>query len=185
MTNQVIENIMTRRSVRRYEARQVEESLMAKVLECAINAPSALNQQPWQVRCVQNPEVLNKINDEFRSWARDKNLPGSASRAAEADFSVFHHAPSLIVVAADKDNHYSHGDCGMLAQNIMLSAHSLGLGTCVIGNIKRVAENSADWFRTTMNIDDGYEVVFGIAIGYPAETPAPKVKDSSKAEIIR
>lgn len=184
-TNSVIDCIKTRRSVRRYRKEQIDKGLLEIVLECALSSPSALNKQPWQVRVIQNETVLSEINKQFVEWAsKQRNLQGSAKRAAEEGFSVFHHAPTLIVVARDKNNHYSAGDCGMLAQNIMLSAHSLGLGACVIGNVATVANVSPSLFFQTMNIPKDYEVAFGIAIGYPDETPDEKPRDTTKIEWI-
>ena len=184
--NSVLENIYTRRSVRKYESKQVADDLLEQVLESALWTPSALNKQPWQVRVVQSPKLLREINNRFVEWAaKQKGLQGSAARASEEDFSVFHHAPTLIVVFRDKNNHYSAGDCGMLAQNVMLSAHSLGLGSCVIGNVATVFSLCPKWFLEEMNVSDDYEVSFGIAIGYPAENPPQKPRDKDKFELIR
>jgi nitroreductase len=182
--NQVINNIVSRRSVRKFKKEQINNEILATVLNCGIHAPSAMNRQPWAVRVVQNNEILNKINQDFIDWAKGKELQGSAARASETGFSVFHHCPTLIVIAADIENHYSKGDCGALAQNISLAAESLNIGTCVIGNVAAVI-NRSEHLREVLQIPDTYEVVFGIAIGYKNEEPASKPRDENKIIFVR
>ena len=63
MENAVIENIMARRSIRKYKAEPVDRETMAKILECGINAPSGMNRQSWEVRVVDNPELLNEMKE--------------------------------------------------------------------------------------------------------------------------
>ncbi len=183
MKETMIEQILTRRSIRKYRDEQVGRDKLNQIIECALLTPSALNKQPWQVRIIQQKDIMANINQTFVEWARGKDLPGSAARANEVGFSVFHHAPTLIVVAADKDNHYAEGDCGMLAQNIMLSAHILDLGSCTIGNVANII-NTSTTLRSALNIGDEYKVLFGIAIGYPAEKPEPKPRDRDKFQWI-
>lgn len=184
--NEVVKAILDRRSIRAYKPQQVEEGQLDTIVQCAINAPSALNKQSWQVRVVQNAELLNAINNRFVENAKGKKLEGSAAKAQEPGFSVFHGAPTLIVVARDKSNDYSAVDCGLLAQNILLSAQSMNIGTCVIGNMARILNdpNSKD-FLEAMQIPDTYEVVFGIALGYKNESPEAKPRDITKVQYVK
>ena len=61
--NTVIETIMTRRSVRKYQPQAVNRDTMQVIVECGINAPNAINRQAWEVRIVDNPEVIKKLTD--------------------------------------------------------------------------------------------------------------------------
>ncbi|MFR9166289.1 MAG: nitroreductase family protein [Dysgonomonas sp.] len=184
--NEVYETIMKRRSIRAYKAEQVPQEKLDSVMKCAIYAPSALNRQPWEVRVVQSAELLAKMNKRFVEQAKGKNLQGSASRAQEAGFNVFHGAPTLIVVARDKNNPYSAVDCGLLAQNVLLSAYSLNLGTCVIGNTASLLNNPSNKdLLQALDLPDTHEVAFGIAIGYPNETPDAPQRDTNKVKYIK
>jgi nitroreductase len=182
--NAIINNILARRSVRQFTEKQISDEILNTILNCGINAPSAMNKQPWAIRVVQNSKILYAINQEFINWAKGKQLQGSASHASEPNFSVFHHSPTLVVVAADVENHYSKGDCGMFAQNVMLAAESLGIGTCVIGNITAAIEHS-EHLKKALQIPENYEVMFGIAVGYKAESPDVKLKNKDKVQWIR
>ncbi|MFV0311695.1 MAG: nitroreductase family protein [Dysgonomonas sp.] len=184
--NAVVEAIMSRRSIRSYKPEQITPEQLDTIVKCAINAPSALNRQSWEVRVIQNADLLSRINNSFVEKAKGKNLQGSAARAQEPGFSVFHGAPTLIIVGKDKSNPYSAVDCGLLAQNILLSAESMNIGTCTIGNMAGILNDpdSKDFLKE-INMPDTHEVVFGIAAGYKNESPDAKPRDESKVQYIR
>ena len=166
MENSVITNILTRRSIRKYKQQQIPTEVLNRILDCAVMSPSALNKQPWQVRIIQDEKLLTDVNDTFIRWAKGK------------------HAPTLIIVAADKTNHYAPIDCGILAQTIMTAAHSLGIGSCVIGSMAQATDSDKHIKNEVLAIDDDHTVIFGIALGYADETPIVKDRDRSKIRLI-
>ncbi|EGK03179.1 nitroreductase family protein [Dysgonomonas gadei] len=184
--NAVVEAIMSRRSIRSYKPEQITPEQLDTIVKCAINAPSALNKQSWEIRVIQSADLLSRINNSFVEKAKGKSLQGSAARAQEPGFSVFHGAPTLIIVGKDKSNPYSAVDCGLLAQNILLSAESMNIGTCTIGNMAGILNDpdSKDFLKE-INMPDTHEVVFGIAVGYKNESPDAKPRDESKVQYIR
>ncbi|MFV0469272.1 MAG: nitroreductase family protein [Dysgonomonas sp.] len=185
-SNAVVETIMNRRSIRSYKPEQIKPEQLDSIIQCAINAPSALNRQSWEVRVIQNPDLLNRINKSFVEKSKGKTLQGSAARAQEPGFSVYHGAPTLIIVGKDKSNPYSAVDCGLLAQNILISAESMNIGTCVIGNMANILNDpDAKHFLKEINLPDSHEVAFGIAIGYKNELPEAKPRDTSKVQYIK
>lgn len=177
---------MSRRSIRSYKPEQITPEQLDTIVKCAINAPSALNKQSWEIRVIQSADLLSRINNSFVEKAKGKSLQGSAARAQEPGFSVFHGAPTLIIVGKDKSNPYSAVDCGLLAQNILLSAESMDIGTCTIGNMAGILNDpdSKDFLKE-INMPDTHEVVFGIAVGYKNESPDAKPRDESKVQYIR
>lgn len=184
--NEVVEAIKNRRSIRSYKPEQIDQTQLDTIIDCGINAPSALNRQSWEVRVIQNADLLKRINDSFVEKAKGKELKGSAARSQEPGFSVFHGAPTLIIVAKDKSNPYSAVDCGLLAQNILLSAESMNIGTCTIGNMTSILNDpDAKEFLKEINIPDTHEVAFGISIGYKNESPEAKPRDTSKVQYIK
>lgn len=184
--NEVVEAIKNRRSIRSYKPEQIDQTQLDTIIDCAINAPSALNKQTWEVRVIQNADLLKRINDSFVEKAKGKNLQGSASRSQEPGFSVFHGSPTLIIVGREKNNSTSFVDCGLLAQNILLSAESMNIGTCTIGNMASILNDpDAKEFLKEINMPDTHEVAFGIAIGYKNESPEAKPRDASKVQYIK
>ncbi|GLB50431.1 nitroreductase [Neptunitalea lumnitzerae] len=181
----ILNNILTRRSIRKYTDQQVSKELLDTIMKSAIFAPSALNKQPWEVRVIQNKEVLTEINNRFLKYAEGKEFQGSASRWREPSFSIFHNSPTLIVIARDSSNSYSMLDCGIILQNILLSAHAMDLGTCPIGSLVPVLtlpENKD--ILELLNIPEGYEVAINVALGYPAEQPTAPKRYAERVKII-
>ncbi|KAA6348932.1 FMN reductase [NAD(P)H] [termite gut metagenome] len=161
----VYENIMSRRSIRSYKPEQVSKAQLDTIIKCAINAPSAGNGQSWQVRVIQSQDLMNRI------------------REVNSGFS--YGAPSLIVVAKDKNSAISSADCGLLTQNILLMAEAMDLGTVVLGNMGGIPNNpDAKDIIEALALPDTHEVLFAIAIGYKNESPEARERDASKVQYI-
>lgn len=185
-TDVVVENIMSRRSIRSYKPEQIKAEELEKILECGINAPSGLNKQTWEVRVIQNPEFIAEINQGFVNYAASLQMEGSASRSQEAGFSVFHGAPTVILVASNNTT-YSAVDCGLLGQNILLSAEAMNIGTCVVGGVTAYL-NTPDAKANIVprfNLPEGFEPLYTIVMGYKNESPNAKPRDKSKIQYIK
>ena len=185
-TQAILDNMLTRRSIRKYTEQQVSQEQIDTIMKSAIFAPSALNKQPWEIRVIQNPKILAEINQRFLNFAEGKEMQGSAAKYREPGFSIFHHAPTLIVMAIDKSNPTAKLDAGISLQNILLSAHALNLGTCPLGSLVtalNLPENQD--ILKLLNIPEGYEVGINIALGYPAENPKAPIRYSEKVKIIK
>ena len=166
-TEAVIENIMNRRSIRDYKPDQIAPDTIDVILQAAINAPSARNLQPWEVRVIRDENIMNQIR-------------------AINEKACFN-APVLIVVAYDTANSYAAFDCGLLTQNILLSAEAFGLGTCVLGNAARLLNSGTpeiDEIVKLLDIPEGYEIIVGIALGHKNQFPDAKPRETNKARVI-
>ena len=92
LDNPVINTIMSRRSIRSYIDKPVEHEKLAAIVKCGINAPSGSNRQPWQIRVVENQELLAQVNEVFkkefaRQILRDRNFK-----------NMFRNAPNIILI---------------------------------------------------------------------------------------
>ena len=134
--NAVIENIMARRSIRQYKDGPVARETMQTILECGINAPSGQNKQSWEVRVVDNPEVMKEIIG-LMAAANPQVEPGMIK-------GCFRGAPTMVFIANDPSYDFSVIDCGLLSQNIMLSGWSLGVGSVCLGSPIRFLRNSPE-----------------------------------------
>lgn len=159
--------ILSRHSIRKYKSQQVPKDILDIIIKSGINAPSAKNNQPWEIRVVQNRDLLEKI----------KSTGGS-----------FYDSPTLIIIAHDTTNPYGEFDCGLLSQNIMLSAESFNLGTCALGNLARAINNNtpeAASVREELNFSPGYKTILAISLGQKDEFPAAKARDTSKVKFLQ
>lgn len=177
----VIETIMARRSIRNYLNKPVEHEKLAIVAKCGINAPNALNQQPWAVRVVENQDFIKETTEIFK-----KEMPEQAKR--DANFkNMYRNAPNIIVVATPKGDSWGLLNAGLLGENMMIAAKALGLGTCCLGSAARFLQDSEACkpYLAKLNLPKDYEICYVLAIGYPDEAPEARPRDESKIEYIK
>jgi nitroreductase len=146
----VLEVIRTRRSIRRYTAGPIPEADISRILEAGRWAPSADNSQPWTFIVLRSPEMRRKLADTL-PWG------GFLSQAALG----------VAVVVDETVSSHAVEDGGAATQNMLLEAHSLGLGACWIGTCGSAYEASA---KKILRVPAGKRLLSVIAIGYPAET---------------
>lgn len=132
----VIETIMSRRSIRKYKPKAVEREKMQTIVECGINAPNGMNKQSWEVRVVDNPEFINGLTEIFK-----KENPKAAERPGFQN--MFNNAPTVVFIANDPAYDMSQIDCGLLGENMILSAWSMGIGSCCLGGPVRFMKSPA------------------------------------------
>ncbi len=175
----VIETIMTRRSVRDYKDEAVNREQMAKVIECGIYAPSAMNMQPWAVRVVDDKTFLDGVTE-----IAVKQNPKLKEQANFRNF--FRNAPTVAFIACPEESYSGEYDCGLLSENMMLSAWSMGIGSCCLGSVVPVMNSEeAKPYMERLQLPEGYKLQVAIAFGYPAgDAPAAPERDSSKAYYV-
>jgi nitroreductase len=149
----VIDAIRGRRSIRKFQDRPIQEEELDLLIECAILSPNAGNQQAWQFALITSPEVKKMLL---------KFAPG-----------IFRNPPAIILVCAKEEKTDAESkltymaDCAIAAQNIMLAAYGLGIGSCPIFSYSKTA------WKEILGIPGGIEPYIAITLGYPAESPAP------------
>jgi nitroreductase len=165
------EAIYGRRAVRAYTAEPVPEELIRRLLDCAVQAPSAMNEQPWAFAIVEGAPLLDRLAARAKAYVLD-TMPADGplaqlrSAITEPDYHLFHHAAALIVLCARFDGPFVATDCALAAQNLMLAAHDLGLGTCWIGLAR-------DWLglpgvKAELGIPADHSPIAPIVVGKPA-----------------
>lgn len=177
--NPVIEAILSRRSIRKYLDKQVEHEKLEQLARCGIAAPNGMNQQPWAVRVVENQDFIKGTTEIFK-----KANPEQVKR--DANFkNMYRNAPNLIVVATPSGR--GQIEAGLLGENIMLAAYSMGLGTCCLGGPVRFLQTNENCkpYVKMLNLPEGYEICYILAVGYPDEKPEAKPRDESKIEYIK
>ena len=174
--NEVIETILTRRSIRAYKDQAVPKELLDQVLECGVWAPNAINAQQWEVRVVMSEEWINSATAAAKEAA--KGTPAEAQFNDPSFKNLFRNAPAVIFIG-HKPGAYTPVDCGLMAGNIMLAAKSLGLGTvCMASPVRTFLLTEAGASHlTSLGFSEGYEPLICIGIGYPDEEPAAKPRN--------
>lgn len=178
LKNQVVETIMTRRSVRQYKPQAVEREKMQTIVKCGINAPNAMNKQPWEVRVVDNADYINGVTELYK-----KANPKAAEDPAFKN--MFRNAPTVVFIGHDTKSESSPFDCGLLAENMMISAWSMGIGSCCLGSPARFMKTpEAAEYLQKLGFSEGYELLYCIGFGYPDEAPAAKPREAAKVKFV-
>ena len=181
----VLENIMTRVSVRQFTDEPVAKADLETILKAGLQAPSAMNKQDWQVRIVTNQEMLNTLSGFMLSTEMGK---GMAERLNGKN--AFANAPAVAFVAAETGEdatRWSSVDTALLSENMLLTIHALGLGAtyqAAPAAMINQSQEAKDFLKTTFGFPENTELINIIIIGHPAETPAVKDRDQSKGRII-
>lgn len=177
-TNHVIETIMARRSIRQYKPQPVNRDTLQLILKCGINAPNGQHKESWQVRVVDNPDFINGLTEIYK-----KENPKAAERPGFKN--IFNNAPTVVFIAYDTSYDLSQIDCGLMGENIILAAQSMGIGSCCLGApIRFMNSPAAAEYLKKLDLPKTHKLLYAIALGYPDEAPAAKPRDMSKVKFI-
>jgi nitroreductase len=173
---ELMDAIQQRRAVRDYRQEPVSGAVLQQLIMAAIWAPSAMNGQPWHFSAVTDRVLLDKISERSKTWLLANEAPTGEDTALRSmlqdqDSHILHHAPALIVIAAEGGKRWTAEECALVAQNLMLAAAELGLGTCWIG-LAQDWLNSPDG-RKMVGLKPTDQVVAPIVVGHPRTVPPP------------
>ena len=138
--------IMARRSIRQYTDRAISRDTLQRILTCGVNAPNGQNRQAYELRIIDNPQLLQEISDAVASDTEVRMRRGAST--------IFAGAPCVIFIARDTTYDISAIDCGLLGENIILQA-------CAP-------------YLQRMGFSADYELLYCIVMGYAAESPEAK-----------
>lgn len=193
--NEIINGIMTRRSIRKYQPQQITDDELNVILQAGVYAPNAGSRQSALIVACQNKTInteLGKINQSCfhgnMSTATayiSKEQPSIADDTALKD--GFYGAPTVLTLFAPKNFLYSVADCAVMGQNIMLAAYSLGIGSCMVMRAEDTFSSElGQKLQKEWGIDETYEAKAHITLGYPAgEVTYVKPRKENRIKVVR
>lgn len=176
--NSTVEAIISRRTIRSFEETPLPREVIEKLLECAMWAPSGRNSQACHVRVLTDKKALDRLNTDFKNkvgW----DTPAYTRWEVNP---VYQGAPAMFFIFA-KTKDAMNG--GIMVENIAIAAQSMGLGSCIIASVGGLldAEEGKKWKRL-LDIDENFEFVISVAVGFKAEDPEPKERKPENFRII-
>ncbi len=162
-----LEAVQTRRSVRKYEKREINDEIVKKLLSAAMSAPSAANQQPWEFIVIKDRDMLDAI-PAFSPFAK-----------------MAAHATLGILICGDTRNLIAPGfwvqDCAAATQNLLIAAHALGLGAVWTGVYAMdLTDGRVTGFIKHCQLPEGVVPLAFVIVGYPAEAPLQQNRYTSR-----
>jgi nitroreductase len=172
---ELLQAINERRSVREYTDEPVSDATIRALIDAAIQAPSAINQQPWCFVVVKDRRLLERISSRAKAHLLKASLGAPAhpfrDMLNDPGFDIFYHAPVLVVIGAAQPTDWAVEDCALAAENLMLAAHGMGLGTCWIGFAQH-------WLATqegkeALGLPPSCTPIAPIVVGHPRRKAVP------------
>lgn len=174
--NALADVISGRRSVRAYNPTPVDADTISELLAAAVQAPSAMNGQPWGFSIVQDRARLKLYSDRAKALLlaaiSDPKSTHYVELLGNPEFNIFYDAGTLVAISVDAPGPYVDADCWLAAQNFNLAAHARGLGTCCIGFAVGVL-NLPD-VKQELGVASGGRVIAPLILGEP-RGPTPVV----------
>ncbi|WP_164919052.1 MULTISPECIES: nitroreductase family protein [Acutalibacteraceae] len=174
--NEVIKNMMERRSIRKYENRQVPDDILEQILYAASFSPNAGNRQTTQIVVCQDAAMNEQLGKIKKSLSHVSiSSPGryiSTDQPSIADdptiASAFYSAPTVVTLFGPKRFWFADADCYIMASNICLAAYSLGIGSCLEGVVEDIFDNEfGKEILRKWNVPEHLEAKAHITLGYP------------------
>ena len=171
--NPTIKTIKERRAIRAFQDKPIEKEKINEIIECGLWAPSARNKQSWKFIVVADKDLIKEMGKRVQEKVIDNpRYSFVKERAQTKEDAIFYSAPVVVFILGDKSNKWSTIDCSLAVQNMMLAAHSLGIGSCPIGMARFVVDEKD--FVERLGFSDDCEIVLTLAFGYADENPEPK-----------
>jgi nitroreductase len=168
--------IHTRRSIRSYQERAVDRSLIEDVIWDAAQVPTTPLSEPQLFTVIEGAQYIAACGERARKYARLSRPDGPGYDWVDRPgFSVFHGAPVVILISAPAANSQAYGDCVRSGQNLVLSAHARGLGACWVG--APMLWLRSDAAKQEFGIPAPCESFAAFSLGYPSEAPEPRPHD--------
>lgn len=161
--NETIKSILNRRSIRAFSNQEIDKATVQTLLDCALAAPSGMNQQTWQFTAIVNQEkIFNFAKTVGKAIGRDENYNMYCPKV-------------LIITSNDKESRFREVDNACAMENIYLAASSMGLGCVWINQVKDCYDDvEVRKLLTEFGIPENHGVYGCAAIGYPAGEPREK-----------
>ena len=170
----ILSVIRERQSVREYADRDLPDEIIKDIIAAGIQAPSALGLQPWQFVVVRDRSLMRQVSDyckpilaeKIEGEPRNPGIDTFLAALRDPEYSIFYNAPVLVLVLGAREVVSSVIDCALCAENMLLAAWALGLGSCWVGSAALIEQNPD--LLAALKVPDDHQIVAPLIFGYPA-----------------
>jgi len=182
--NETIKTIFDRYSCRDFSPAPLNSEQVDTLVKSALAAPSAVNRQPWHIIAVTNKQLIDEMDAYIMDGIKADNEEWY-NKIVERGGKIFYNAPCLIVIAKDNSD-YATLDCGIVCQNVALTAHAMELGNVICG-MARMAFDGAkgEEFKKRIQLPEGYSFGMSVCVGTALSGKAPHELDMQKVTYIK
>ncbi|MCL2407903.1 MAG: nitroreductase [Defluviitaleaceae bacterium] len=185
--NQTLKTIESRYTCRNYDGCPVEREKLDAIALTAVQAPSAMNRQPWEIVVITDKALIDEMDAEAMNALAEREDKTMYERIKERGGKIFYNAPCVFIVnkMTDTGSNWVDLDCGIVTQNIALAAESLGLGNCICA-MMAIPLNGANGakYKNKLNITEGREFGMAVLVGHAAAPGTPHTPNMEKVKFI-
>jgi nitroreductase len=164
--NETLNNIFNRRSNRTFLTEQITEEELNTIIDAGLYAPSAHNQQPWHFTVVQDQELLSQLNTDTKAVAKYFDDKVFHQIAANDEFHIFYHAPTVIIVSGEEKALMPRFDCAAATENMLIAAESIDIGSCWVGLVDFLFQTDKEnKYTQELGIPEGYKPYYAVVLG--------------------
>lgn len=180
--NEVLKVIENRYSCRSYTGERIEKEKIEAISLAAVQSPSAMNMQPWQIVVIQDKSLIDEMDVTVMDMLSKQEDKSFYDRIMGRGGKIFYNAPCMYVIAIKND---AALDCGIVSENIALAASSLGLGNVICGLMRLVFDTEKGAEFKAKIIPEGYEFGMSVLVGYATQSEGkPHEADMSKISCV-
>ena len=182
--NETQRNILERYTCRDFKDTPLTQQQIDDLVKAALSAPSAMNLQPWHIIMVTDKALINELDAEGMSILKTAEDQSMYERMMSRGGKLFYNAPCLAIVLSDGSK-WGTLDCGILCQNIVIAAQSLGLGTCIVGMAGvPLGGPKAEEYKRRLSFPKDHTFAIAILIGEINSGKEPHEHDNSKVSYV-
>lgn len=184
--NETLKTIQQRYSCRSYKDQMPEAEKLDAIAAAAVQSPSGMNVQPWQIILVKDRQLMAEFESEAMKLLASMKDKSSYERIMSRGGKCYYNAPCMFVVAVNPAaSPYAGVDTGIVVQNIALAAQSQGLGSviCAMVRIPLGGEKGAE-LEKRLQFPQGYEFGCAVLVGYEENKGTPHQPDLKKLTVI-
>jgi nitroreductase len=193
--NETLNSIKNRRSIRKYQEKQISEEALQLILEAAAYAPSGSNNQSWLFTAIQNREALQTLNHMVRCAFMEMELAeneypaklNAKKNAQSESYNFYYNAPTLIIASNVPNYANAMADCSCALQNIFLASYSLGLGSCWINQLRWLNDHAGiRAYLASLGLAADRIICGAAAVGLiDGNTPIAKARKENTIQVIK
>lgn len=166
---EILECINNKRSVRKYTDEIIPYETLTNLIEFGTKASTGSGIEPWGFVIIQDKDEIDSLSEMTKKYILDNldkypYLHQYESWLKDSNYNIFNNANTLTVIFGNTESHWYVYDCSLAAGNIMLAAHSMGIGTCWIGFAEHTLNTKE--FKDKYGVPEQYELVCPLSMGY-------------------
>jgi nitroreductase len=183
--NETLKTIFDRYSCRDFAETPLTDEQIKLIVDAALASPSGMNRQPWHVIMITDKALIEELDAEAMNILANAEDKSMYERIQSRGGKVFYNAPCMFLAASDGSK-YATMDCGILSQNVALTAHSLGLGNviCAMAGIPLNGLRE-DELKKRLQFPKGYDFGIAVLLGTAKTGKAPHELDYGKVTYIK